>query len=224
MKKTRKLIIVGLSNNSKLAAFYFTKDSEYEVIGFAVDKEFKTTDVFYELPVYELETLPVNFPPSIFNVFVAIGYSQMNKIRESIYLKMKNIGYTLPNYISSFCTFLSEDEIGDNNLILEDNTIQPFVKIGSNNVIWSGNHIGHDVKIGNHNFITSHVVISGFTTINNNCFLGVNASLRDGIEIADFTLIASGANITNNTDIQDVLLSPRTILHSKKSLEIKISK
>ena len=62
-------------------------------------------------------------------------------------------------------------EIGENNLILEDNTIQPFVKIGSNNVFWSGNHIGHDVEICNHVYITSHVVISGFTKIGNNCFL-----------------------------------------------------
>ena len=221
--KNKKLIIVGLSNNAKLAAYYFERDSEYEVLGFAVNKAFKMTDEFYNLPVYDVETLEINYPPDKVDVFIAVGYKDMNAIRENLYLEMKLKGYFLPNYISSRCSFLSEEQIGDNNFILEDNTIQPFVKIGSNNVLWSGNHIGHDVEIGNHNFITSHVVISGFTKIKNNCFIGVNATLRDDIEISDKTLIAAGAIIMKNTNSEEVYLGAKATLVDKKSSELTIS-
>jgi sugar O-acyltransferase (sialic acid O-acetyltransferase NeuD family) len=221
--KNNKMIIIGLSNNAKLAAFYFTKDTNYEVVGFAVDKQYKTAEHFYNLPVFELESLTKLFPPSECDAFVAVGYNEMNTIRENLYSKVKGLGYFLPNYISPKCSFLTEETIGDNNLILEDNTIQPFVKIGSNNVLWSGNHIGHDVVIGDHNFITSHVVVSGFTKIENNCFIGVNATLRDGITIASKTLIAAGAIILKDTNEADVYLPAKTILHDKKSDEIKIS-
>lgn len=221
--KTKKLIIVGLSNNAKLAAYYFKKDSEYEVLGFAVNKQFKTTDDFYDLPVYEVESLNQLFPPSEVDVFVAVGYKNMNGIRENLYQEIKEMGYFLPNYISSKCSFLTEEVIGDNNFILEDNTIQPFVKIGSNNVFWSGNHIGHDVEIGNNNFITSHVVISGFTKIKNNSFIGVNATLRDGIEIADKTLIAAGVILMKSTNAEEVYLGAKANLIDKKSSELIIS-
>lgn len=147
----------------------------------------------------------------------------MNSTRERLYIKMKSYGYNLPNYISPSCSFLTDEIIGDNNFILEDNTIQPFVKIGSNNVLWCGNHIGHDVRIHNHNFLTSHVVVSGFTQIMNNTFIGVNATLRDNILISDKTLIGAGAIIMKNTKKEEVYLAPNSIVYSKKSTEIIIS-
>ena len=147
----------------------------------------------------------------------------MNDVRESMYNQMKALGYKLPNYISPYCSFLTEESIGDNNFILEDNTIQPFVKIGSNNVFWSGNHIGHDGEVGDHNFITSHVVISGFTKITNHCFIGVNATIRDAIVIAPKTLIAAGAIIMKDTCEKGVYVPARSLLMDKKSDQLTIS-
>jgi sugar O-acyltransferase (sialic acid O-acetyltransferase NeuD family) len=223
MNKNKKIVIVGLSNNAKLAAFYFNRDTDYEVVAFAVNREFKNTNEFQGLPVVELETLLELYSPEKYSAFVAVGYNKMNAVRQSLYNQVKELGFSLPNYISPKCSFLTEEQIGDNNFILEDNTIQPFVKIGSNNVLWSGNHIGHDVEIGDHNFITSHVVVSGFTKIENNTFIGVNATLRDGIAIANKTLIAAGAIIMKNTSEGDVWAPAKSTLFSKKSDEIQIS-
>ena len=78
---------------------------------------------------------------------------------------MKSLGYELVSYVSSRCSFLSQYPPGDNCFILEDNTVQPFVRIGSNVTLWSGNHIGHDSVIGDHCFISSHVVVSGHVSI-----------------------------------------------------------
>ncbi|MDI1235280.1 MAG: acetyltransferase [bacterium] len=221
--KNKKLIIIGNTNNAKLAHYYFSNDSEYEVIGFAVDKAYIKEQLFCGLPVFPLEKLRETHPPEKFEAFIGIGYSNMNKIRETKYNTLKLMGYKLPNYISTKCSYLTQEPIGDNNLILEDNTIQPFVSIGSNNVFWSGNHIGHDVVIGNHNFISSHVVISGFTIIGNNVFLGVNSTFRDAIKIADSTLVAAGAIIMKDTQFGEVHLPARSILFGKKSDELEIS-
>jgi sugar O-acyltransferase (sialic acid O-acetyltransferase NeuD family) len=221
MKK--QLIIIGNTSNAKLAHYYFSKDSEYDVAAFSVDKKFIVKKQFCNLPVIPLEMLEQKYPCSKYDAFVAIGYSNMNKLRENIYNKLKIKGYKLPNYISTKCSFLSEETIGDNNLILEDNTIQPFVKIGSNNVLWSGNHIGHDVIIKDHCFITSQVVISGFTTIENNCFIGVNATLRDDITIDQFSLIGAGVTLMHSTEKESVYLASKPFKMNKKSTELKIS-
>lgn len=223
MIKMKKLIIIGAASNAKLAAYFFDRDTEYQVYAFCVDKEFLNNREYCSKPVVSLESIEKKYPPKEFSAFVAVGYNNMNSIREKLYHKVKNLGYNLPNYISPYCSFFTENKIGDNNLILEDNTIQPFVKIGSNNVLWSGNHIGHDVEIGNNNFITSHVVISGFTKIENNTFIGVNATIRDNIKIRNKTLISAGAIIMKDTKEDQVLLSSISQVYSKKSSEIKIS-
>ena len=221
--KTKKLIIIGNTSNARLAKYFFETDSEYSVKAFSVNKEYITEPEFVELPVTPFEEIKKNYPPEEFELFVAVGYTDMNKIREKLYNECKAMGYKMANYISSHCTFLTQFPTGDNCFILEDNTIQPYVKIGNNVVLWSGNHIGHDVTIEDHNFITSHVVVSGFVTIKRNCFIGVNATLRDGITIAPETLIAAGAIIMKDTEENGVYLPPRSTLFDKKSNEIKIS-
>ena len=221
--KNKKLVIVGNTSNARLAKYFFTTDSEYEVSAFSVNEKYITDQTFEELPVIALEKIESEYPPSEYEVFVAVGYNSMNKIRENLYNECKAKGYKLANYISSHCTYLSQFPPGDNCFILEDNTIQPYVKIGNNVVLWSGNHIGHDVTIEDHNFITSHVVVSGFVTIKRNCFIGVNATLRDAITIAPETLIAAGAIIMKDTVEKGVYLPARSTLFDKKSDEIEIS-
>lgn len=221
--KNKKVVIIGNTSNARLAKYFFTTDSEYEVCAFSVNRDYVKDPDFEELPLIFFEDIVSKFPPSEFEAFVAVGYNNMNKIREKLYLECKEMGYSMANYISSRCTFLSQYPTGDNCFILEDNTIQPYVRIGSNVVLWSGNHIGHDVIIEDHCFITSHVVVSGFVKIMRNCFIGVNATIRDAITIAPETLIAAGAIIMKDTVEKGVYLPQRSTLFEKKSDEIKIS-
>lgn len=220
---SKKLVIIGDTSNANLAHYYFKKDTSYQVVAFCVDDEFLNKSEFNGLPVVPFSSLESKYPKEHFDCFVAVGYNEMNDVRMRLYQKVKELGYYLPNYISPRCSFLTEEKLGDNNFILEDNTIQPFVKIGSNNVFWSGNHIGHDVQIDDHCYITSHVVISGFTRIRNNSFLGVNATLRDAITIGEYTLIGAGASIMKNTKEGGVYLAPKPIELEKDSRNLKIS-
>jgi acetyltransferase-like isoleucine patch superfamily enzyme len=146
----------------------------------------------------------------------------MNRIRAQKYSEAKLMGYELISYISSKCSFLSQFNVGDNCFILEDNTIQPFVKIGSNVTLWSGNHIGHHSIIHDHNFISSHVVISGHCEIESNCFLGVNSTLANKVKIASGTLLGAGVVISKNTEANRVYVANRPIMLEKMSDEIKL--
>lgn len=216
-----KVIIFGMGDNAELAKFYFENDSEYEVIAFTVNKEFLNQEKFCELPVVEWEIIEKYYTPEEYVLFIAVGYGNMNKVREEKYIEGKQKGYTFANYISTKASIFTKD-IGENNFILEDNTIQPFVKIGNNNVIWSGNHIGHHGTIGDHNFITSQVTISGRVIIENNCFIGVNSTVRDHIKIREFTLIGAGAWISKDTEKYGVYTIPSAKKLDEKSLDLKI--
>ena len=215
MKK--KLIIFGNSQIAELASFYFEKDSDYEIVAYTVDKAYLTKNSFLGKPVISFDKISNVYDPYTHDMFIALSYSKMNSIREQKYLEAKKKGYPLASYISSKCTLLTDYPLGDNCFILEDNTIQPFVKIGNNVTLWSGNHIGHHSVIEDHNFISSHVVISGNCIIKKSCFIGVNATIHNDVLMEEKNLIAAGAIITSSTQPKQVYLPPKSSVFKKSS-------
>ena len=217
-----KLIIFGAGDIARLAHFYFTRDSEHEVVAFTVDEQYRQGDSFLDLPLVAFEEVSKAYPPAEFKMFVALSYARMNQLRAGKYDQAKAQGYELLSYVSSRCSFLTDNPVGENCFILEDNTIQPFVKIGNDVTLWSGNHIGHDSIIRDHVFIASHIVVSGYVEVGEYTFIGVNATLRNSIKIAPHTLISAGAVIMKDTVERGVYLSQRATLSDKKSDEIQL--
>lgn len=207
---TKKIVIFGIGDIAQLAHTYFTTDSEYDVVAFSVDREYLSTDEFCGLPVVAFEEVSGIYPPDAYEFFVATSYSKLNDLRRKKYLQAKDAGYQIASYVSSHCTVLNENKIGENCFILEDNTIQPFVSIGNNVTLWSGNHIGHHSTIHDHCFIASHVVISGGVEIGASCFIGVNATLRDHIKIGERCVIGAGALILSDAEPEGVYLGQGT--------------
>jgi sugar O-acyltransferase (sialic acid O-acetyltransferase NeuD family) len=217
-----KIVVFGAGEIAELAHFYFSRDSEHDVVAFTVDKEYRKSDSFLGLPLIDFEETQQRFAPDTHKMFVALSYAKMNKVRAQKYFLAKEAGYQLVSYVSSHCTFLSDHPVGENCFILEDNTIQPFVKIGNNVTLWSGNHIGHESVIEDHCFIASHIVVSGHVHIQQYCFIGVNATLRNSITIAPETLIGAGAVIMKDTIEKGVYMPQRAELFKKRSDQIEL--
>ena len=204
-----KLIIFGTGEIASLAHFYFTEDSQFEVIAFTVDQEFLASENFEGKPVVAFQTLEAHYPPADYKIFIALSYSNLNQIRKDKYEIAKKKGYQFASYVSSRATNFAA-HIGSNCFILEDNTIQPFVKIGDNVTLWSGNHIGHHSIIRNHVFISSHVVVSGGVEVEEQCFLGVNATIRDHVKIGRRSVIGAGALILKSCDEDGLYVGMKT--------------
>lgn len=216
------LVIFGAGDIARLAHYYFTHDTKHKIAAFTVDAKYRQGDAFLGLPIVDFEKVAQQYPPSEYKMFVALSYARVNKARAEKYYAAKNLGYELVTYISSRCSFLTEFPVGDNCFILEDNTIQPFVRIGNNVTLWSGNHIGHDSTIDDHCFIASHIVVSGNVHVHPYCFIGVNATLRNSITVAPETVIGAGAVIMKDTIEKGVYVPPRAELFTKKSDEIEL--
>jgi len=207
----KKLVIFGITDAAELAYYYFSSDSDYEVAGFTVDSGFlPESGNFCDLPVVPFEDVSSIYPPDQFALFVALGYSSLNKVRKEKYLAAKALGYELASYISTKASVLNDGYIGDNCFILEDNTIQPFVTIGNNVTLWSGNHIGHHTKINDHCFLASHIVVSGRVQICESCFIGVNATLRDHITVGEKCVIGAGVLLLTDAEAGGVYIGSET--------------
>lgn len=219
MKKP--LIIFGSNDIAQLAHFYFSVDSEYEVVAFSVDAAYLTSKTFCGLPVVAFEEVTKRYNPEEHEFFIALSYSKLNAVRMEKYLAVKALGYRLANFISSRATIWNEVSIGENCFIFEDNTIQPFVTIGNNVTLWSGNHIGHHSTIKDHCFIASHVVISGGVEIGEQCFIGVNATLRDHIKVGEKCVIGAGALLLADAEPEGVYLGLATLRSKVPSTRLR---
>jgi len=215
-----EVIIFGTGEIAEIAHIYLEYDSEHDVVGFTLDKEFKKENVFRTLPVIDFESILEFYPPSKYKLFIPISFRDLNQHRANKFQQAKELGYQMISFISSKAQIMPETEIGENCFIFENNVIQPKVKIGDNCIIWSGNHIGHHTTIGSHCFIASHAVISGHVNIGDYSFIGVNATIRDNIDIAEKNVIGAGATILKNTKIGDVYKGTPAPLASYSSDQI----
>ena len=200
--QNNKLVLIGDSAFAEIAYEYFTHDSNYDVVGFAIEAEYRKKDGLYGLPVVDVETMEKRFPPEEHSVYAAVVYTQLNRLRARLIDVARGKGYALASYISSRALVWPNVKLGEHCFIFEDNTVQPFVTLGDDVVLWSGNHIGHHSTVRDHAFISSHVVISGFVDVGENCFLGVNATVANNITIGKDSWVGPGALIFKDTEPQ----------------------
>ncbi len=217
----KPLVIFGTGDIGQLAHYYFSTDSNYEVVAFTVDAAYITANEFRGLPVVPFDEVAKLYSPDTHAIFIALSYAKLNQIRKEKYLAAKELGYRLASYVSSHATVLNDGKIGDNCFILEDNTIQPFATIGNNVTLWSGNHVGHHSTLHDHCFIASHVVISGGVEIMESCFIGVNVTLRDHIKVGEKCVIGAGALLLSDAEPEGVYIGPATERSAVPSMRLR---
>jgi sugar O-acyltransferase (sialic acid O-acetyltransferase NeuD family) len=198
--KHTQLVIIGDGEFAQIAYEYFTVDSPYDVVGFSVEEPYLKRDELFGLPVRPFETLEGWFDPQVFRVFVAVTWTQLNRVRARLYRAVKEKGFSPVSYISSRAFVWRTAALGENCFVFENNVIQHKVTIGDNVILWSGNHIGHQSVIHDHCFLSSHCVISGYCEVGERSFLGVNCTLADHVTVGRDCLIGAGALITKSTE------------------------
>lgn len=219
----KDLVIFGEKDIAELAKFYFDEDSNYCVKAFCVHDKYRENKELLGLEVMDYSQAIKKFSPSTTDFFVALAYTNMNELRANICQEIEQNNFKLASYVSSKLTRFKDFNCGPNCFLLEDNTIQPFVKLGRNITLWSGNHIGHHSTLEDNVFITSHVVVSGGVNVGRNSFIGVNSTIHDHLSIAPYSLIAAGSLVNKDTEENSVYFgSPAKKKEGRKSTDIKI--
>lgn len=207
---TRKLVMFGTRQIAEVLAWYIERESDYRIAAFTVDGAYLTDTTFQGRPVVAFEEVAQRFAPDEHEMFVALSYAKMNRIRAEKFAAAKAAGYRLASHVSPKAQVWDGLQVGENSFVMEHNVVQPFARIGADTTLWAGNHIGHHSVIGDHCFLASHIVVSGGVTIGDHCFIGVNATLRDGITVAPRCLVGAGALILGDTQPEQVFMAEPT--------------
>lgn len=213
----KNLLIIGAGEFADIAYEYFTVDSNFTIVGFAVEHAYLAETEKFGLPVVALESVETAFAPGSVAVHVAVTSTKLNQVRERLVGLMREKGYDLASYVSSRAFVWRTAELGENVFIFENNVLQHGVKIGDGVVLWSGNHIGHQSRIESFCFLSSHVVVSGYCTIGQRSFVGVNATFADHVSISADTVVGLGSVLNKSVDEPGQILTGNPAVASKVS-------
>lgn len=195
-----KVVIFGGGKFASLAWYCLTHDSDHEVVGFTVDREFLGEPNLHGLPVVDFAKVEQTFPPAEHAMLVHVGPAAMNGVRIARCEEARQKGYRLANYLSSRALTWPDFELRANTVVYEGAIIQPFAHVGENVIIRSGAHISHHVGIGDHSFIAAGACLGGGAQVEPRCFIGLNATVRDGVKVAEGCLVAAGALLVGDTE------------------------
>lgn len=214
------IVLFGTGQIAEVVHFYIENDTDHRVVAITADAEFITQTTWKGLPVVPFQTLEAHYPPDKVKLLLPLSYRNVNKARRDHYLDAKQRGYGFISYISSKATYYGTP-VGENSIVMEDNTLQPFCSVGHNVILWSGNHVGHHACIEDHAFVSSHVVISGAATVGEMSFIGVNATVHDSVRIGRESVIGAGAIVSKDLPDFSVLRPARSSLSELKSFDLK---
>ena len=124
MQKNRRLVIFGSQEMAQLARFYFEQDSRYSVAAFTVDDDYVKSKEFDGLPLVPWSEVGRLFPPGDFDMFVALSYRGLNRLRADKFAQAKTAGYCLASYLCSKSVSWPDLVVGENCLVLENQTVQ----------------------------------------------------------------------------------------------------
>ena len=192
-----KLVIVGLSATSRLAYSFVKFHKLFDVIGFAVNEQYKSTGEFCGLPVYSLENLNNELEKGSFSVFVALLWNHLNADRRHVYEFCRQKGYKLANLISPLAVVRSAVD-GDNCWIHDHVVIQNGTKLGSDIAIMQGTLIGADAVVESHCFFGAHSILAGGCTIGEQSFVGLHATVFDDTHIGKKCIIGACTAVKRN--------------------------
>ena len=207
----RKMVIFGTGKIAECAYLFFSKNHKYKICAFCCDEKYIKTKTFKNLPIVAFQNIEKKYPPNEYSLFVAIGYHNLNRLREIKFYEAKRKGYILPTYIDS--DLQVKVFPGQNTMILDGCIIQPEVKVGNNVFIWGGAMIGHHSVIKSHSWITGGANVGGISTIGKGCFLGLNSTIGQGVKIGSGCLIGANTLTTRNLRRQSVVVNSDTPIH-----------
>jgi len=124
----KPLVIFGTGELAECVHYYLSNDSEHKIVAFTQDRRNMENSTYKGLPVIPFDEVHKMFPPDHFDMFIAIGYQNLNGIRTQKYYEAKYKGYKLISYVSSKSTIWNDLNIGENCFITENNV--PKTSIG----------------------------------------------------------------------------------------------
>ncbi|HTF05137.1 MAG TPA: NeuD/PglB/VioB family sugar acetyltransferase [Bacteroidia bacterium] len=221
----KELVIFGVGKIADVVYYYAKNECGFTVAAFTADAAFATGNGFDGLPLVPFEELKAKYPPEKYDLFVAVGYHDMNRLRQQKCAEAIAMGYHLVSVVSPHSRVPSNVKVGANCFIMPPAIVHPCVTLGDNTFVWSGALVGHHSEVGANCWITSGSNIGGNVRIGENCFLAMNATIAHSVNTGAACFIGANALVTKHlTDKQVVIAENHKPIKLNSDQFLRLSK
>lgn len=218
-----KIVVFGTGKIAEVCCALFLGDPNFSIAGFTCDRAFMTGQEHHGLPLVPFEDVDTVFPPADYDMLVAIGYQDVNRLRAERYGRAREKGYRLVSWVSPRAHVPHGCVIGANCIVMDGASLQPYARLGDNVFVWNGAVVGHHATIGDHCWLASNCTISSTATVEPFGFVGVNAAIGHGVTIGARSIVGAAAAITRSTQTDGVYIvadTERFRLDSQRFIKI----
>lgn len=212
----KRVILAGNAVTADILSCYLAGDDRYEVTGLTVDDEFVSQGGIVGLDTVALSALSQSYAPEAYSVIMAMGYSDLNRGRESMFSRLKAMGYQIETYIHPDAFVFTALPIGEGCVVLPSAVVEPHVQLGPNSMVWCNVTLAHHSRIAENCWVASGSVISGQAKVGRNSFIGVNATVVNEVTVGEYCIVGGGALITKDT-------KPSTVHLARSGEEVRFS-
>ena len=203
----QRIVLAGNAITAQILHTYLASDSRYELAALTVDDAFVSAG-----SIAGLETIPISriaqaFPPAGCRIIMAIGYDNLNRVRESVFIRLKQMGYAIESYVHPHARVHTVNPLGEGCVVLPGAVIEPHATVGANTMVWTNVTLAHHSSVADHCWIAAGTVVSGQARISRNTFVGVNATIVNDVTVGEYNIVGAAALISKDTKPNTVHLS-----------------
>lgn len=203
----KKVILAGNSITADILNSYLRQDDRYQVVALTVDDDYVAQGGIQGLETIALSKLNSVYAPQDCAIIMAMGYNDINRSRESMFYRLKEMGYHIETYVHRDAKVYTEHPLGEGCCILPSAVIEPHVQLGANSMIWANVTLAHHSSVAENCWVASGAILSGSAKVERNAFVGVNATIVNEVVVGEYCIIGAGALITKNTKASSVHLA-----------------
>lgn len=203
----KKVLLAGNGVIADIVSAYLRQDARYQVLASVVDDEYVSSQGVEGLPTLKFSQLEISHPIDDVVIIMAMGYDDLNRSRESMFLRLKDKGYTIETYVHPDAKIYSQYRLGEGALIFPGAIIEPHAAVGANTLVWAGVVLAHHSRVGDHCWVAANAVISGQAKVDRNSFIGVSSTVVNKVTVEEYNIIGANALITKSTKAGSVYLA-----------------
>src|SRR5437660_422757 len=123
----KKIILAGNAITADILHCYLAEDKRYQVFGLIVDDAFSKKGGIKGLDSISVSRAREIYNPDDYAVIMAMGYNDINRSRESMFHRLKEMGYQIESYIHPDAKVYTKHPLGEGCVILPSAIIEAHV-------------------------------------------------------------------------------------------------
>lgn len=196
----QKVVIIGKGGHAKSVVDTIERQGIYEVAGYIVNEVSDKSDETDYPVIGSDDQMQQIYESGITNAVLGIGFLGKGELREKLYKKLKNIGFSFPVICDESAIVSKNVIIGEGTFVGKNVVINTGSNVGKMCIINTGAIVEHDCKIGDFSHIAVSAVLCGGVQVGERTLIGANATIIQCRAVGTGCIVPAGEVVRKDMD------------------------